>query len=180
MHWQFQVPPLADGTQVAYGLAGIVVAALVVANLSKRPNLDAIPTAGSSTWLGSWWASIQFSTRAADVVRDGYKNHKGTPFKVSNGCHWMVIVSGPQLVEDVRKASKDELSFTEAANDTMNLEYTWGHDTLYNPYHIPIIRSQLTRNLKILCPDIRDEIVTAFEETLDLRGNGEFVINARH
>ncbi|KIK73176.1 hypothetical protein PAXRUDRAFT_836312 [Paxillus rubicundulus Ve08.2h10] len=91
MHWQFQVPPLVDGTQVAYGLAGIVVAALVVANLSKRPNLDAIPTVGSSTWLGSWWAGIHFSARAADVLRDGYKNHKGTPFKVSNGCHWMVI-----------------------------------------------------------------------------------------
>ncbi|KIJ13840.1 hypothetical protein PAXINDRAFT_80216 [Paxillus involutus ATCC 200175] len=171
MYWQFQVPALPDGTHVVYGLAGIVVAAVVVAKLSKRPNLDAIPTVGSSTWLGSWWAGIQFSTRAADVLQDGYKKHKGTPFKVANGYHWRVIVSGPQLVEDVRKASKDELSFIEAANDTMNLEYTLGHDTLHNPYHIPIVRLQLTRNLGILCLDIRDEIVTAFEETLDLRGN---------
>ncbi|KAF8844235.1 cytochrome P450 [Paxillus ammoniavirescens] len=171
MHWQFQVPALPDGTQLTYGLAGIVVAAVVVAKLSKRPNLDAIPTVGSSTWLGSWWAGIQFSTNAADVVRDGLHRHKGTPFKVANGYRWMVVVSGPQLVEDVRKASKDELSFSEAANDTMNLEYTLGHDTFRNPYHVPIVRSQLTRNLGILCPDIRDEIINAFEETLGLRGN---------
>ncbi|KAF8844228.1 cytochrome P450 [Paxillus ammoniavirescens] len=171
MHWQFQVPALSDGTQLTYGLAGIVIAAVVVAKLSERPNLDAIPTVGSSTWLGSWWAGIQFSTKAADVVRDGYYKHKGTPFKVANGYHWMVILSGPQFVEDVRKASKDELSLAEAANDTMNLEYTLGQDAHHNPYHIPIIRSQLTRNLGILYPDIRNEIVTAFEEILDLRGN---------
>ncbi|KAF8844182.1 cytochrome P450 [Paxillus ammoniavirescens] len=162
---------LPDGVQGTYVLAGIVVAAFVLAKLSKRQNLDAIPTVGCSTWLGSWWASIKYLTKGADIIRGGYEKHKGTPFKVADLYRWTVVVSGPQLVEEVRKASDDELSFAEAANENLKFEYTLGHDIHYNPFHIPIIRSQLTRNLGILYPDIRDEVVVAFEETLDLQDN---------
>lgn len=35
--------------------------------------LDNIPTVGSSTWLGSWWAGIKFLFNAADVVQEGYE-----------------------------------------------------------------------------------------------------------
>ncbi|KAF8844184.1 cytochrome P450 [Paxillus ammoniavirescens] len=163
-----QILALPDGV---YGLVGTVVAAVVLAKLSKRPNLDEIPTVGCSTWLGSWWASIKYLTKAADVIRQGYEKHKGTPFKVANLYRWTVVVSGLQFVEEVRKASDDELSLLEASNDNLKVAYTLGHDVHYNPYTIPIIRSQLTRNIGILYPDICDEIVTAFEETLDLRGN---------
>ncbi|KIJ13789.1 hypothetical protein PAXINDRAFT_80392 [Paxillus involutus ATCC 200175] len=170
---QLQVPALQtlalpDGV---YGLVGIVVAAVVLAKLSKRQNLDAIPTVGCSTWLGSWWASTKYLTKAEDVIRQGYEKHKGTPFKVANLYRWTVVVSGLQFVEEVRKASDDELSLLEASNDNLKVAYTLGHDVHYNPYTISIIRSQLTRNLATLYPDIRDEVVTAFEETLDLRGN---------
>ncbi|KIK97710.1 hypothetical protein PAXRUDRAFT_198861 [Paxillus rubicundulus Ve08.2h10] len=166
---QLRVPALPDGVQGTCGLACIVVAAFVLAKLSKGQNLDAIPTVGCSTWLGSWWASIKNLTKAADTIRGGYE--RGTPFKVADLYRWTVVVGGPQLVEEVRKASDDELSFAEAANDNLKIEYTLGHDIHHNPFHIPIIRSQLTRNLGILYPDIRDEIVTAFQETLDLQDN---------
>ncbi|KIK79214.1 hypothetical protein PAXRUDRAFT_161911 [Paxillus rubicundulus Ve08.2h10] len=168
---QLQVPTPPSTVQGAYGLAAIVVATFVVAKLSKRPNLGAIPTVGSSTWIGSWWAGIQFVANATDVVRQGYEKHKGAPFKVACLYRWMVVVSGPRFVEDVRKASDDELSFAEATNEDLKLEYLVGHDVYHNTYHVPIIRSRLTRNLCILYPEIRDEIVTAFEELLDLQGN---------
>ncbi|KIJ05361.1 hypothetical protein PAXINDRAFT_93577, partial [Paxillus involutus ATCC 200175] len=168
---QLQVAAPQNIIHRAYGLAGIVVAAFVVTKLSKHPNLDAIPTVGCSTWLGSWWAGIQFFTKAADVLREGYEKHKGTPFKVADLHRWTVVVSGPQFVEDVRKASDDELSSAEAVNDILKVEYMLGRDIYHNPYHDAIIRSQLTRNLGILYPGIRDEIVTAFEEILDLQGN---------
>ncbi|KIK94712.1 hypothetical protein PAXRUDRAFT_11881 [Paxillus rubicundulus Ve08.2h10] len=180
---QLQGLALQDGIQVAYGLVGIVVVALLVANLSKRPNLDAIPTVGCSTWLGSWWASIKCLAKVADIIQEGYEKHKGSPFKVAGLYRWTVVVSGSQFVEEVRKASDDELSFMDAANDSLNLEYTLGHDVHHNPFHVAIIRCQLTRNLGNFYPDLRDEIVTAFEETLDLPGNGEpyfVVITVRH
>jgi len=38
-------------------------------------------------------------------------------FKVPNLNRWLVIVSGPKLVEELRKAPQDQLSFTEAVNE---------------------------------------------------------------
>ncbi|KAF9237109.1 cytochrome P450 [Melanogaster broomeanus] len=142
--------------------------------------LDAIPTVGSTTWLGSWWASVTFVTNATDVVQKGYDKYKGTPFKVSNLYRWMVVVNGRKYLEELRKSPDDELSFMEATNETLRTEYTLGHDIHHDPYHIPIIRSQLTRNLGILYPEINDELVTAFEETLDLKGDEWKSVPALH
>lgn len=46
----------------------------------------------------------------------------------------------------------------------------------HNPYHLSIVRSQLTRNLGALYPEIRDEIITAFDDVLDLEGNGKHLV----
>ncbi|KAF9237104.1 cytochrome P450 [Melanogaster broomeanus] len=156
----------------SYSLAGIVAVAFVIAKLTKRSKLDAIPTVGSTTWLGSWWAGMTFVTNATDVIQEGYHKYKGAPFKVSKLYRWMVVVSGRQHLEELRKSPDDELSHSEVVNETLKVEYTLGHDVHHNRYHVPIIRSQLTRNLGVLYPEINDELVTAFEETLDLKGNG--------
>ena len=58
----------------------------------------------------------------------------------------------------------------------IHVEHTMGQEIHLNPYPIPIVRSQLTRNLGALCLEIRDEITTAFDDVLDLRGNGEHII----
>jgi hypothetical protein len=56
------------------------------------------------------------------------------------------------------------------------VERTMGHEIHHNPYHVPIVRSQLTRSLGALCLEIRDEIITAFGDVLDLRGNGKHLV----
>ena len=48
-----------------------------------------------------------------------------------------------------------------------------GREIFHNPYHVPIVRAQLTRNIGALYPEIRDEIRMAFDDVLDLRDNGE-------
>lgn len=47
-----------------------------------------------------------------------------------------------------------------------------GFELYQNPYHINVMRSQLTRNIGVLYPELRDEIITAFDEILDLKDNG--------
>ncbi|KAF9235152.1 cytochrome P450 [Melanogaster broomeanus] len=156
----------------SYILVGLVAAtAFIIAKFSKRSKLDAIPTVGCSTWLGSWWAGIRFVTNAADVIQEGYEKHKAAPFKVANLHHWVVIVSGHQSLEDICKSHDDELSMLEGTEDILNVRYSVGPEIFRNPYHIPIIHSKLTRNIGTLYPDIRDEVVTAFEEILDLKCN---------
>ncbi|KAF9246259.1 cytochrome P450 [Melanogaster broomeanus] len=165
---QLQVP-LPDN--VSGSLACIVVAASVITLLSKPTKLDTIPTVGSTTWLGSWWAGIKFVIDGIYVIQEGYDKHKAAPFKVATLHRWLVVVSGSQYLEDIARRPDDELSAVEAANDSMKVEHTLGHDIYHNPYHTPIIRSQLVRNIGTLYPDIRDEVVTALEDILDLKDN---------
>jgi hypothetical protein len=35
-------------------------------------------------------------------------------------------------------------------------------------YHVPVIRNQLTKSLGVLFPQIRDEIIQAFDENIPL------------
>ena len=46
-------------------------------------------------------------------VRD-VPQYKGGSFKVPELFRWTVIVSGPKMIEELRKAGDDELSFDEA------------------------------------------------------------------
>jgi hypothetical protein len=55
----------------------------------------------------------------------------------------------------------------------LEAKHTLGHDTHYNPYHIAILRSRINRNLGAIYADIKDEIVTAFDEILNLEGLGK-------
>ncbi|KAF9223296.1 cytochrome P450 [Gyrodon lividus] len=170
---QLQVSALQDRLGMLgtlYSLTGIVVAAFVITKWFKRSNLDAIPTVGSSTWLGSWWAGVKFMINGAEVIQEGYKKHKGAPFKVAYLYRWMVVVSGREFVEAVRSSPEGELSCLEAFNDLLKVDHLMGHQIRRNPFHVPIIR-QLSRNLGILVPDLRDEIVKAFDDILDLKGN---------
>jgi hypothetical protein len=138
--------------------------------LTRCPDLDAFPTVGSSSLLGSWWAGFKFLVNAVDVIQEGYEKHKSAPFKVANKYGWMVILSNRKHIEEMRRAPSDELSLMEAVINQLNSRYTLGDEVHDIPYHIPVIRSQLTRNIGKMYPEIRDEVVTAFDEVLDLRG----------
>ena len=47
-----------------------------------------------------------------------------------------------------------------------------GAEIASNPYHALAIRGSLTRNLGRCFPQVRDEIVNAFDEVLALKDNG--------
>ena len=148
--------PLASSSGVICGIAGIAAAIFVVIKLSQPskvsvvneiacsllnigslPQLDDIPTVGSSSWLGSWWAGLTYLTNATDILQEGYEKaslvlrtfhtypflvfqHKAAPFKVAELYHWVVILSSREHVEEIRKAPDDTLSFAEAASEVSN------------------------------------------------------------
>ncbi|KAF8552682.1 cytochrome P450 [Imleria badia] len=108
---------------------------------------------------------------ARDVIQEGYEKYKSAPFKVAEFHHWTVIVSNRGHLEELARASDKALSSLEAINDQIQVEYTLGPEVHHNPYHVAVVRSHLTRNIDVLYPEIRDEIVTSFAEVLDLKGN---------
>lgn len=46
----------------------------------------------------------------------------------------------------------------------------WGIEK--DPYHAGVVRTSMTRNLSALFPEVRDEIVVAFDDLLPLQGKG--------
>ena len=55
-------------------------------------------------------------------------------------------------------------------------EYTMSRRIHHHSYHGRVARTQLTRNAGTLYPELRNEITTAFDDIIDLKGNGEPVL----
>jgi cytochrome P450 len=105
------------------------------------------------------------------MIHEGYNQYYGSAFKVSTISKWLVIVSGPQMIDDIRRASDEYLSFEEAVSQTIQTDYTLGRELRLDTYHIPIVRTPLTRSLAVRFADIKDEITAAFGDIIPLNDN---------
>ena len=111
---------------------------------------------------------------------------------------WLVVINSPKLMDEIRKFPDDQMSFTAASETvcvsvTVRVEslihisrcssqilqsrYTLGHDVVDDPYHISIIKNQLTRNLSVIMPDMIDEIKLACQELLPVQGEGKPIVH---
>ncbi|KAI6028871.1 cytochrome P450 [Pisolithus orientalis] len=162
-----------------YLVAGIC-AALVVAcsfRLLRCSNLDHIPVVGHSSLLASYWFTKGLEVDHTErFVQEGYNKYKSGIFRVANLTHWVVCLHRSHL-EHAARALEDHLSFIEAADNSLKLEHTFGLKN-NDMYHVSIIQSTLTRSLSVLYADVRDEIVAACNEYLDLKHNEWKTISA--
>ncbi|KAI6042742.1 cytochrome P450 [Pisolithus marmoratus] len=160
-----------DISPTNYILAGICAAApALVLTLCKSSKLDHIPSVGYSSWFGSYISAFKYVRNAAEILQEGYAKHKEKPFKVATLNRWIVVI-GRNHLQDIKKSPDDELSFTEAAIDSLKVDYLFGPGICTNPYHVSVTRIFLTRNLGRYYPDLKDEVHTAFEQLLDLEDN---------
>ncbi|TDL22831.1 cytochrome P450 [Rickenella mellea] len=134
--------------------------------LQARKHDIKVPVVGSSGFLSSYVAAFRWIFQAKSILQEGYLKHKNGIFKVSQLDRWHVIISGPKLIDEVRRAPDNKLSLEAALGDSLAIEYTLGQRLLDNNYHISVIRSQLTRNLAAVFSEVRDEIVQSFLEII--------------
>jgi hypothetical protein len=104
-----------------------------------------------------------------------------------------VLVSGPELIEDIRKAPDDVLSLRASSIEvrmfpgTLNShsrrlcqfiqpEYTLDVLDIDNDYQTDIIRSKLTRNVADTFKEVRDELVRSFDAFIPVHDNGEWQV----
>ncbi|TFK73023.1 cytochrome P450 [Pluteus cervinus] len=124
----------------------------------RRRDLDHIPSIGYSGVLTSWIGAALSVVQLEKITQEGYKKYGGRPFKVSTLTGWVVVVAGPQYVEDIRKAPEEVLSLAAAADEMLQLEHTMGPTILESQYHTEVIKNPLTRNLATNFGDLYDEI----------------------
>ncbi|PPR06488.1 hypothetical protein CVT26_004577 [Gymnopilus dilepis] len=133
---------------------------------SPGRKLKHIPTVGSSGILGPYIDAFNFFFHGHELIQEGYNKYYGTAFKVSTISKWLVIVSGEEMVDDIRRASEDTLSFEEAVRETVQADYTLGREVQQDAYHISIIRNTLTKNIGARFPEIMDEIMSSFGDVI--------------
>ncbi|KAI0741267.1 cytochrome P450 [Daedaleopsis nitida] len=127
--------------------------------------LNRIPTlGGSSAPILSYLSALNFMRNGKELIHEGYHKFYNTTYKVATLDSWLVIVSGPKMIDDVRRRPDNELSFEEGVQDTIQTKYTLGRETSEDPYHVDIIREKLTRTLPAVLPDVIDELKVAVQE----------------
>ncbi|KAI9465131.1 hypothetical protein BJY52DRAFT_1220840, partial [Lactarius psammicola] len=83
----------------------------------RDPLLEAIPTVGFSDPILSYLSALRFNLDGLPMFKDGYEKTRRGLFKIATFRRWMVLASGPGLIEDVRKAPDDVLSLSASLID---------------------------------------------------------------
>ena len=115
-------------------------------------------------------------------------------FKIALPNQWLVIISGPEMVEDVRRRGGEEASFRESFDDVrtrpctlsskglgtnspwsqfFNIKYTTGRYPIDDGYHIDVIRERLMRGITAVLPDMVDELLLAIPTYIDPPNDSE-------
>ncbi|KAJ2930915.1 hypothetical protein H1R20_g6188, partial [Candolleomyces eurysporus] len=79
-------------------------------NLKK---VEHIPTVGSDSFIGAYFSAWKYILSGHKMVEEGYKKYPNGVFKVpsfESSSRWIIIASGPKLVDDIRKASDDHVA----------------------------------------------------------------------
>ncbi|TBU62546.1 cytochrome P450 [Dichomitus squalens] len=156
----FEDPPALILASVA------ILAAIYVVRWKTHP-LNSIPTVGGSSAPGlSILAAINFRRNGKELIEEGYRKYYGSAFKVALIDQWLVIVSGPKMVDELRRRPDNELSFDEGVEDVVQMKYSIGHETFEDPYHINMVKEKLTRTLPVILPDAVDELKLTVPECI--------------
>ncbi|KAL5492509.1 hypothetical protein ACEPAI_3956 [Sanghuangporus weigelae] len=155
----------SHGKISSFAVAGICVAlaSLVQYVKTKKPTVD-VPVEGSSGVVSSYIHAYEFIRNAKSILGDAYNKYGRGTFKIPGVERYTVILNRRDLIEEIRKAPDEKVSFTEASAELFVSKWTFGERIMKDHYHIHIVRNQLTRSLTSLFDDVRDEIEHAFND----------------
>ncbi|KAJ7333989.1 cytochrome P450 [Mycena albidolilacea] len=156
---------------IQYGALAAIGLSLVYKAVHKPKRDDEIPIVGSSGFLSNYLDPFRFLFKAPEFIQRGYNLYPNGIFRVAHLYRWEYIVCGPKLVKEVGNTPESVLSFYAGVEETVQGSYTLGRTIAQNPYHQLTVRTSLTRNLHTRFPDVRDEIVCAFGDALQLQGS---------
>ncbi|KAJ6527089.1 cytochrome P450 [Mycena capillaripes] len=157
---------------VLLGLCG-GLALVAFASLRKAfhdPRLEEIPIVGYPWFFFGYWDALKFLVNATDFIQQGYDRYPEGIFRVSRLWGWEFVVCGPKLIKEVGSVPENVLSFYAGLDEEVQARFTLGSALAENPYHQRAMRS-LTKNLPECLPDVRDEIICAFNDGLQLKGS---------
>ncbi|KAI0640042.1 cytochrome P450 [Trametes polyzona] len=138
-----------------------VIAALYLYRWYTDP-LRSIPTVGGYSFpFLSTLSTAYTSFNSKRIFAEGYKKYYGRVFKVPYFDRWAVVLSGPRMVDELRRRPEDEFSLTESIENLLQIRNILGNDTEDDPYHIDIVKEKFPRNVPAILREVIDELHAA-------------------
>ncbi|KAJ7445670.1 cytochrome P450 [Mycena latifolia] len=164
---------LAAGATISWLWGGRKVCRATRCLLRRSPCQDPVPAliGADGRFLSSYRAAFQFLAHSSDIVRAGYAKQRDGVFRFPRLFRWDYIANGIQRIGEVAAAPDDVLSFKEGVGESLQVAYLMGTDIQDDPYHHRTIRTTLTRNLGRCFPEVKNEIVCAFDDVLQLEND---------
>ncbi|CAL1702454.1 unnamed protein product [Somion occarium] len=153
-------------TQYLYTLAIVLPLFILYNKWRATRSLSSVPTIGPSAPILSYIGAFRFVHHAVEMLNEGYQKYKGGMFKIAQLDRWLVIVTSPELIEELRKLPEDAVNFMQAAADTIETRYTFGPVVHYDPFFVGITQAHLTKHLDDIFPEIQEEVMVAFNDLI--------------
>ncbi|KAF5356406.1 hypothetical protein D9758_009489 [Tetrapyrgos nigripes] len=159
-----------DFSPLKCGLISLVLFLIVkfIRAYSEKSRLRLIPTVGPDGILTSYITVFKWISNANEVVNEGYRLYPGGLFKIPTLNGWEVVISGRELLNDLRGASDQVLNPDIFTEDALQAYYTMHPNVMKSSYHTDVIRTTLTRNIGVCLQDTYDEVKVAMSEKVPL------------
>ncbi|KAK7058638.1 hypothetical protein VNI00_002274 [Paramarasmius palmivorus] len=95
------------------------------------------------------------------------RQYPNSAFKVPLLDRWLVVVSGKDMIGDIRKASDQQLSLNAAFEETFHTKRLFGKAGGQH-FNIDVIQTTLTRSIASKAPEVYDEMVASFNDEIPL------------
>ncbi|THU98964.1 cytochrome P450 [Dendrothele bispora CBS 962.96] len=164
MNTAFDLSPFTIGL---FGLIMLVTIKFSTAYHEKY-KLKHIPTVGPDGILSSYVTVWKWIAESTKVVEEGYRLYPGRIFKIPSVDGWLIVLSSTKHVDDLRKASSEQLSSPDAVADILKIAYTIHPKIEINPYHVDVTRHPLTRNISVKFGELQDELDVVIPEKIPL------------
>ncbi|KAI5837190.1 cytochrome P450 [Morchella snyderi] len=159
---------LPDGLYIWHlYLAVFLISVILLRARYIRSNHVDVPTVCvHSTILDSWAESLRFVSDSATLMELGFQKHgpQHKSFKIATPCRWVTVATDPAVWKELQSCDETLLSMQAAANERNSISYTLDGAIHTNPYHLDVIRRNLSQHLDRVLPEVADEIILTFHE----------------
>lgn len=133
-----------------------------------KVDLPYVTVGGGPFWFRSWRTSIEWIVSAKNMMDKGYYQYKDTigAFQVPTFSGNHVFICQEKLIDELRHAPDEVLSFGQRTSDILQAEWTMGTGLFSHPYHVPMIRNQLTKSIESMTIPMMEEFAMAIEARL--------------